>query len=108
MSGKPSARRGFSGHRETPGQPQNVVLGYTPPNDWNVGFDDPPATDKTEVLLYNITAAPVLVASTTTAAGAGEADVVFVPVVGQTYRATIRFSRNGEPGKSANSNSVTP
>jgi hypothetical protein len=106
MSARTNGRRGFSGHRPTPAAPAAVVLAFTPANDWNVGYDDPPATDRTEVLLQDITATPITVASTTTIAGAGEADLVFVPTGGHSYAAQVRFSRDGEPGPTTTSNTV--
>jgi hypothetical protein len=108
MSARHYARRGYSGHRPTPDEPQNVVLSFNPTDEWNVDFDDPPLTDRAEVLLQDVTATPTTVASTTTDPGDGEADLVFTPVALHSYAATVRFSRNGEPGPSATSNTVTP
>jgi hypothetical protein len=108
MSARHKARRGFAGHRPTPSTPANVVLDFNPSDAWNVGFDDPPLTDATIVLLQDLLPTPTTVASQTTAPGAGEADLIFVPVGGHSYAAKVCHVRNGEPGPVVTSNTVTP
>jgi hypothetical protein len=108
MSARHYGRRGYSGHRPTPDQPQDVALAFTPTDAWNVDWADPPADVRTEVLLQDVTATPITVASTTTVAGSGEADLTFEAVEGHSYAASVRFSLDGEPGPYALSNTVTP